>query len=362
MVIDVSSLFPGVGDSGYLNTASMALGNAPAIRALQAASNQWSSGTFDWPAAEAVGEDLRRRVAGLIGADGGDIAFVAGAAGGAATVASQLPRLRPGGNIVVPRHDFASNFLAWQLLGSRGHELRLVDDHDGVLMPDAFRDASDRNTAVIAVSSVQSATGFRLDLDALKTLAQAVGAWLVLDASQALGAVPFDVDGVSAMFSASHKWLLGMRGIGHLYLDPSIRDSFELVTPGWKSITNPVETFYGPELEVAATSSRFDSSWPWFNPLADIEGIRIIEQATIAAVERHNMALVDRLEASGVTVPFDASNRTSIVSIAVDDESATMNRMRDAGIVASARAGRVRVSFHLYNTADDVDRLVDVLQ
>ncbi|MCL1594616.1 MAG: aminotransferase class V-fold PLP-dependent enzyme [Actinomycetia bacterium] len=357
--IDIEELFPAPGDAVYLNTASMALGNQRGVDAMKTALDEWSRGRFDWVNAEHVGEEVRSLVAALIGADAQDMALVTGAGGGASTVAAQLPRIDDTrANIVVPARDFASNFLPWMLLQDLGYELRTVEDIDGVLPIDAFTEAVDKHTVVLATSLVQSATGYRVDLDALKQLVAGRNAWLVVDASQAFGAVAFDVTGIDALFSCSHKWSLGMRGLGHLYVSPALRDSFDPITPGWKATEAPMSGFYGPVMALSATASKLDASSPWFNPIVDIEGLRIVDSVGIDVIEAYNLGLIDELESRGIAIPFERSRRSSIVSIDVSDTNATLKAFDADNIIASVRAGKVRVSLHLYNTIDDVDRLV----
>lgn len=361
-MIDVRASFPGAEEHTYLNTASIAVGNTAAAEAIRNAIERWEHGDFSWVEAEQVGEQLRDLVAGLIGASSDDIAFVAGASGGAGTIAAQLPPGETGSNVVVPAEDFASNFLPWKQLETKNYQLRPVAAQDDEFPLDAFAELVDEKTTVIATSLVQSASGYRVDLDGLKTLATEAGAWLVLDVSQALGAMTIDLEGIDAMFSCSHKWVLGIRGIGHLYVRPGLREEFEPITAGWKAVADPVNRFYGPDLELSETASKLDSSWPWLNPYSDIEGLRILHAATVERVEDHNLDLVSRLEDLMGPLRFDGANRSQIVSLDVDNALAATESLRSAGIVASPRASRVRVSFHLYNNAQDVDRLAKALR
>lgn len=360
-MIDVATLFPGAAESIYLNTASMALGNKPAADALVRSAGEWTRGEFSWPSGERAGEDLRATAARLLGARREDVALTAGAAGGAATVAAQLGEPEPGANVVVPERDFVSNFLAWALLGDRGYEVRMVPDSEGGLSMDAFAQFVDAGTSVVATSLVQSASGYRVDVAGLKELAAENGAWLVFDASQAFGAIDIDVEGITALFSCSHKWSLGTRGIGYLYVDPDVSPGFRPILPGWKSIAEPMTTFYGPDIELVDTAARLDVSWPWFNPIADLEGLKIIEGLTVPVIEDHNRSLVEALVDGGCVVPFDAEDRSSIVSLAVADTEAALHQMRELQMVASLRAGRLRISLHLYNTLDDVEAVLAVL-
>lgn len=360
-MLDVGPYFPNAADRTYLNTASMALGNRPASEALREAIEAWQAGTFDWVEAEAVGENLRRRVAALVGAAVEDLAFVAGASGGAATIAAQLPDGLPGANVVVPTRDFASNFVPWMLLQERGYELRLVEDIDGALTADAFASVVDGRTAVIATSLVQSSSGFVVDLGVLKTLAADAGSWLVLDASQALGSIEVDIEGVDALFSCGHKWLLGVRGMGYLYVRPELRDAFVPISPGWKATTRPTEVFYGPDMELSSTASKLDVSTPWFDPFANVEGLKILAETGIGAIEAHNRSLIADLEQRGIKIPYDPANRSPILSIELGDAEATMNALKRERIQASVRAGRLRISVHLYNTHQQMEQLARVL-
>ncbi|MCH7668885.1 MAG: aminotransferase class V-fold PLP-dependent enzyme [Acidobacteria bacterium] len=353
-MIDVASWFPGAASGVYLNTASMALGNLPGSQALVSALERWQAGAFDWVQAEGVAEDLRSLVASQLQVSPDDIAFVTGVSGGASTVAAQLPPGVNGANIVVPEHEFASNFVPWMLLQDRGYQIRLVKDTDGVLSADAFATKIDSHTAVIATSLIQSATGFRIDLAALKTQAAEAEAWLVIDASQAFGSIAIDIDGIDALFSCSHKWILGMRGMGHLYVRPELHDSFVPITPGWKAAARPMESFYGPTIELSTTASKLDDSVPWFDPIVNIEGLRIIESVGIESIETHGRVLIDDLESRGFTIPFDAPNRSPIVSIDLEDPEAAMSALTREGIKASIRAGKLRISVHLYNTHEDM--------
>ena len=289
------------------------------------------------------------------------MALTAGASGGAATIAAQLPDAVDGENVVVPERDFTSNFVPWALLADRGYEVRRVKDAGGVLSLDAFAGLVDNRTTVIATSLVQSVSGFRVAVDGLKQLAADHDAWLVFDASQAFGADPVDVDGISALFSCSHKWSLGTRGVGYLYVDPSIGAGFRPVLPGWKALRDPLTSFYGPDFELLSTTARLDVSWPWFNPIADLEGLRILESIGIDAIAAHNRMLVDALEAGGAMIPFRAEGRSAIVSLDVRDPERALAQMDRRAMVASLRGGRLRISFHLYNTLDDVEAVLQVL-
>ena len=123
---DIRELFPGLRDTIYLNTATMAVGCAPARVAYEHAVDRWSAGRFDWMDAERAGEDARAVFAQIVGAHADEIAIVPAVSTAAGIVAANLPPAKRGENIVVAENEFSSNYFPWLLLRERGYEVRAV--------------------------------------------------------------------------------------------------------------------------------------------------------------------------------------------------------------------------------------------
>ena len=368
---DVRQLFPGLKDTIYLNTATMNVGCAPARAAYELAVERWSAGRFDWMEAERAGEQARAMFAEIIGATAGEIAIVPAVSAAAGIVAANLPQARNGENIVVAENEFASNYYPWVLLRERGYDVRavaLVGDGAGSDPAEAFGRAADGGTRLIAVSAVHSANGYRADLAALSRVAARSGAWFFVDACQAAGAVPLDVmrDGVDFLAAASHKFLLGSRGMGYLYVRSGLLDRLRPVGPGWKAARKPDESFYGPAMELSPTASKLDVSLAWFPALAEQAALGIFRRFGISALLERNAGLMRRLqealaaEGSGFR-PFTEQHRSTIVSVPVADTEAVMARLRKANVVASVREGRVRLAVHFYNLEEEVDRVAGLI-
>ncbi|MFF2246616.1 aminotransferase class V-fold PLP-dependent enzyme [Arthrobacter sp. NPDC058130] len=366
---DIRQLFPGLKDTIYLNTASMNVGCAPARAAYELAVERWSAGTFDWLAAERAGEDARAMFAEIVGATAADIAIVPAVSTAAGIVAANLPPAKRGENIVVAGNEFASNYYPWLLLRGRGYEVRtLAPDGDGTVSADAFGRAADGGTRLIAVSAVHSASGYRADLAALSRVAARSGAWFFVDACQAAGAVPLDVvrDGVDFLAAASHKFLLGSRGMGYLYVRSGLLNRLQPVGPGWKAARNPAESFYGPAMDLSPTASKLDASLAWFPALAEQAALGIFRRFGVAALLDRNARLALRLqdalaaEGSGFR-PFTEDHRSTIISVPVRDTEAVMARFRKANVVASVREGRIRLAVHFYNLDEEIDRVAGLI-
>jgi len=242
---DIRELFPGLKDTIYLNTATMNVGCAPARAAYERAVERWSAGRFDWMEAERAGEDAREVFAQIVGAHPEEVAIVPAVSTAAGIVAANLPPGKRGENVVVAEDEFSSNYFPWLLLRARGYEVRAVPPTGDGVSAEAFGEVVDGGTRLIAVSAVHSPNGYRADLPALSRVAARSGAWFFVDACQAAGAVPLDVarDGVDFLAAASHKFLLGSRGMGYLYVRRALLDRIRPIVPGWKAARKPVESF-----------------------------------------------------------------------------------------------------------------------
>jgi selenocysteine lyase/cysteine desulfurase len=368
-IADVRALFPGLKDTIYLNTATMAVGCTAAREAYEVAVARWSAGRFDWIEAERAAEEARGVFAQIVGADREEVAIVSSVSASAGIVAANLPPAQRGENIVVAGSEFSSNYFPWLMLRERGYDVRTLRGPDDGVSADAFAEIADGGTRLIAVSAVQSATGYRADLAALSRIAARSGAWFFVDACQAAGAVPLDVvhDGVDFLAAASHKFLLGSRGMGYLFVRRELLDRIRPTAPGWQSARKPLESFYGPAMDLSPTASKLDSSRVWFAALAEQAAFGIFRRFGIQAILDRNARLSRRLHDAvaahwSAVHLFPQPHRSTIVSVPVNDADATLIRLRAQNIVAAVRGGRVRLSVHFYNLEEEIDRVAELLK
>lgn len=354
--------------TAYLNTAAMALGFGPSVQALHDAADAWAAGRLDFVAAERAGEQCRAYVGVLIGAPAEDVALIPSASAAAGQLASHLARDVERGSIVVGAEEYTSALFPWYLLEQAGFEVRLVPHRDGRLLAEDVDALCDGSTRLIAFSVVQSASGWRCDVDALRAIADRCGALLYADASQAAGSLVLDaVDRrVDMLSTVSQKFLLGSRGIGYAYIAPTLQEAMAPVGPGWKAAAEPLASFYGPAMVLSPTASRFDHSLAWLPALTDVHSLGLLAGLGIAQVDARRAALVEHLGGAlhEAGVPFwdhPAEHRSAIVSVAPSSPDAGA-RLAEAGVVVSSRAGRIRLSVHVTTTRADLDRAVEVLR
>ena len=331
------SEYEGTPTRGYLDTATYGLPPRSTLRALEEALEGWRT-RRRWRDWEEDAEACRGVFAELVGARAEDVALVSTVSAGAGIVAASLPA-GPGDNVVLYERDFMSVVLPWRGLQARGVELRL-------LPLERLAEGIDERTALVAVSSVQSADGAVADLAALK----GTGARLFVDATQAVGAVPTDLDGVDYLVTHAYKWLLSPRGLSFLYVHPERRSEIEPWTAGWKSCPNPYEDYYGfPELTDDAR--RLDVSVPWFAAAGARRSLELLLSLGPQRIADHNLALASRFTQE-LGRPEPAS---PIVRVEVADADAADERLQASGVACSMREGAVRLSFHLYNDEADVE-------
>ena len=329
---------------GYLDTATYGLPPASALDALTAAADGWR-GRQSWSQWEEDGEACRQLLAKLVSCRAEDVALLPAVSVAAGLVAVSLPA-GPDDNVVLAADDFASTIFPWAGLESRGVDVRTAPVTD-------LAASADERTALIAASYVQSADGAVVDLRALR----ATGARLFIDVSQALGAVSMDLDGVDYVACHTYKWLLCARGLSFLAVRPDRLAEIEPWTSGWKSRDNAYESYYGLPRQLTDDARRLDVSLSWLIAASARRSLELIDALGTHAIAEHNLRLA-RAFAVELGLPEPDS---PILRLTVEAAEHAVSNLREAGVVCSARAGSVRMSFHLYNDDEDVARAVEAL-
>lgn len=310
---------------------------------------------------DAVVSRARAGIAALVGGAPEEVAFLASASEGL-FVAAQGVEWQPGDNVVVERVEYPSNLYAWQSLRARGVEVRAVGVGPVPSLAE-LEAAVDARTRVLAVSHVSYLTGARHDLAACRTLADRVGARLVVDASHALGVVPVPGSLCDVVVSCAYKWLLGIHGVGVFYVNgrrwPDLRPPWV----GWHSAVREEDWRRRDGYRLKPTAERFEPGNLSFVGLYVLDNaLRTLAGVGIQRIAAHALALSGELRRGllrlglPVLTPEDPGARAGNVAFAADDPRAVERRLAEAGVVVWAGDGRVRLSAHLYNDEADVER------
>lgn len=319
-------------------------------------------------------EPLRAAVGSLMGADAEGIAIVPSASYGIAVAAANLP-LRKGQNTVVLDEQFPSNVYAWrELARARGAELRVTRKAPLDAWTEAVLEAIDDETAIVAVPNCHWTDGAFVDLVRVGERARAVGAALVVDASQSLGALPLDVAAVQPDFlvSVGYKWQLGPYSLGYLYAAPKWRSAGKPLEASWMTRAG-AEDFsalvdYVDDYRQGAR--RFDmGEFPQFvlAPMALAAVSQLLEWGVArvqATLRRLTDVIAGEAGAMGCQV-LDADRRVGHMAglrFPGGIPAGLPDRLAEARVLVSVRGDAIRVAPHVYNSEEDVARLLSVLR
>lgn len=348
---EVRALFHPEPDTTYLDAATYGLPPLPTVRALEAATRDWQAGRANWREDwDRQGDVCRALFAQLIGAATEEIALVPTVSVGVAPVVAAL---NCGDEVVVPTDEFTS--VLFPLLVASGNRGVVVREVPHETLPQAIS----HRTKLVAFSLVQSQGGRTAPLADICRAARASGARVLVDATHAIPFVPVAEHLAEIDFLVCHgyKHLLCPRGVGFLYVREDRWEEPPPIHANWRAADLLYKRSYGGPLTLAPSASRFDVSLDWL--------------AWVGA--RQSLDLLLRWQQDGVLAPvLDLSARlasqlglrppsSSIVAVPVDDASAVLSMLAAAGVRAAAPADLIRLSPHVYNTAGDLDRVVDVL-
>jgi cysteine desulfurase/selenocysteine lyase len=329
-----------------------------------------ANGDTAWKRWAARVEQVRSLAAQLLHAAPDEIALVRNTTEGINLVAEGFP-WQPGDNVVVPAGEFPTNLYPWLALRDRGVDVRLVPADLGRLDLDRLAAACDARTRIVAVSWVDYATGWRVDVDALVELAHRRGALVCLDAIQGLGVFPLDVSRTAVDFLAAdgHKWLLAPEGAGIFYIRREHLARLRPMGIGWNSVRHAGQ-YDNPALDLKPTAARYEGGT---YPMAGFLGLAAsLEMILSYGVERIGPRVLnradrlrERLAAIGAELasPADPPGRSGIVSFTLPGRDPQLVRRAclERDVVLRCRAGRLRASPHAYNNDEDIERLVTAL-
>ena len=328
----------------YLNTASYGLPPRPAWDALQSALEDWRSGRTSWEHWGIPGEEARSSFARIASVPVETVAIGANVSTLIGLVAASLP---DGSRVLAPDVEFSSLLFPFLTQKHRRVTVRLVP-------ASALANEIGPDVDVVAFSAVQMASGEVADLDAIAKAAETHGATTIVDATQAAGWLPLDGGRFDVVAAHAYKWLLSPRGTAFMAIRPGLLGSVVPHAAGWYAGEDPHESYFGPPLRLAESARRLDTSPAWFMWVATAPALSVIEEIGIDAIHAHDVGLANRFRAGLGLEPTDSA-------IVFCDVEGAADTFAAAGIRAAVRGGRLRTSWHVYNTVADVERTLDVL-
>lgn len=339
--------------------------------AAEAYLESWRRDGMDWDRWVGEVEAARASFARLVNADPGDVAVCTSVSQATSSVASALDYARGRRRVVVTEGEFPTVGQVWMAQERRGAEVAWVPARDGLIPLEGYDTVLDADTLLVSACHGYYQSGFTQDLPSIVGMARDVGALVYVDAYQTLGTGPLDVKALEVDFLASGalKFLMAIPGIAFLYVKPSVAETLEPAVTGWFGRSNPF-SFDPRDLSWAQGARRFDTGTP---PVLEAYVARaamdLLHHVGLESIGRWNRELSAALVTGGEARGFsllgtrDADRKAPTTAFLVPGDSHEVERkMRDRGVIASARGPAIRLAPHFYSTMNDVEVALDALE
>lgn len=377
MSLTYRNLFPIPENVAYFNCASLAptMNSAceAGIQGLWQRARPW---TMPMPASHHAEADRARALfARLINARPEDIALTPATSYGIAVASRNLP-LAPGRRIVMPARQHYSNVFEWRVRARKtGETVHEVDKPAEGAWTEPMLAAMDETTGIVTVPNCDWLDGRLFDLERIARRCREVGARLVVDATQSLGVLPLDVSVVRPDFVAcsSFKWLLGPSNLSLLYVAPEFHEGEPLEHHAFNRVDYMSDSrrLAGGSVreDFEPGAARFDMGQrnqhvllPMLNNA--LEALEAWTPPTIRdGIDALSRELQSALEGIGVVTRHRSHSASHIIGIRFPDEilMSLGRELSSRAVHATVRDGYLRLSPHLYNTRNDIERLVAAL-
>ena len=323
---------------------------------------------------------LREKLGALVGASRFDVALTQNTSRAIADVALCFP-WQAGDRVILFRGEFPANVTPWQRAAEHSDlEIVMLDAHAYRTEPsgalEALRSEVARGARLVSVSAVQFQTGFRMPLSAMSEIIKPSGAALFVDAVQAVGMVPLDVEamGIDFLASGSHKWLMGIEGGGFLYARESRARALVPRVAGWLSHDNPVDfLFEGPghlryDKPIRRCIDFLEGGNVSATAFAALEAsLDAIVSLGVPAVFEHAQRYHDAIEPRALELGFtslrgeDSEVRSGTLSMLPPhglDVTALHRELSALGIACAIPDGHLRLSPHWPNALDESEQVL----
>ncbi len=324
-------------------------------------------GTANYPQWMEKVQKVRESFAHLIGARQEEVAFVKNTSEGLSIVANGID-WKSGENVVIPDIEFPANVYPWQNLKRHGVETRMVSCQNGRVDFEKVTEAVDEKTRILSISSVECNSGFRNDLARLGEFCKKREIYFCVDAIQSLGAIQINVKDyhIDFLMADGHKWLLSVEGLGGFYISSKVLEKIYPVVVGWNSMVDAYN-FMDYHFAFRPDARRFEEGT--FNTMsiqALGASLSLFHEIGMATVEARIFELGDYL-IEGIkkrNLPlFNSENpneRSGIVAFTYQDND-ILEFMNQREVSLTVRDGLVRLSPHIYNNEEDVDKFFEIL-
>jgi len=351
----------------YLNSCSQ----GPLSDAVQAGLEEfmasWHEQGSPWEVWVNRYEAARTAFAQFINASPDEVAIVTSVSAGINGVASAL-NFRERMKVVMGEFEFPTMGHVWLGQRVRGAEVQFVAAEGNRIPAANYEKMVDRNTCIVPITRVCFKNGFRSEVEAITKIAHRAGALVMLDDYQDCGTRPIDVKAMDLDFfvTGTLKYLLGPPGLAFMYVRKELISSLVPTVTGWFGQANPF-AYDLKVFDLSATARRFESGSPSVpNVYAALPGFQLLQEIGMenvaGQIKKLAQSLLSCARDLGVRAKTPADSAGPLVVLQCKDSTLLVQKLAESNIVASNRHDGLRISFHVYNTMDDVKAVVEVLK
>ncbi len=350
----------------YLNTCSQGALSDAVESGLRDYIASWHVRGSPWDVWVERYEAARTAFANFIHATPDEVAIVTSVSAGINSIASALS-FRERKKVVMGEFEFPTMGHVWLGQSSRGADVQFVKAEGNTIPAANYETAIDSDTIIVPLTHVCFKNGFRSDVKVITQIAHRAGALVMLDDYQDSGSRPVDVKAMNLDFylSGTLKYLLGPPGLAFLYVRKDLIPTLSPTLTGWFAQANPF-TYNPQHFELSPTARRFESGTPAVpNAYAALPGFEMLQDIGMDNVANHVKTLTQSLlrytHDLGIVVKTPADSAGPLVVLQSKDSTLLVQKLAESDIVASNRFDGLRISFQVYNTADDVKAVAEVL-
>ncbi len=351
----------------YLNSCSQGALSDAVESGLNQFISSWHEHGSPWETWVERCEAARAAFAKFIHASPDEVAIVTSVSAGINGIASAL-NFRGRNKVVMGEFEFPTMGHVWLAQRVRGADVQFAKAKGNSIPAANYEKLIDRNTLIVPLTHVCFKNGFRTQVGEIEKMAHDAGALVMLDDYQDCGTRPVYVKAMNLDFylTGTLKYLLGPPGLAFLYVRKEILPSLAPSVTGWFGQANPFA--YNPQhFELSPTARRFESGSPSVpNVYAAMPGFQMLQEIGVEQVAGHvenlTQSLLNRVRDLGILAKTPAGSSGPLVVLQCQDSGQLLQKLAQNGIVASNRFDGLRISFHVYNTLDDVNAVVEILK
>jgi len=369
--------FPLTHDRAYFNTGGLGASPYAVINAVKAKMDELEA-VSETGHSEALWKEIKTDIAALLGCDAEEVAFTRNTTEGINIVANGLP-LGRGDEIIMTTHEHVGNSFTWlELMKRNGCVIRMFEPSTASAAENLARleQLVTRKTRLITIPHVVTTTGVILPVKEIATFARSRKIWFLVDGAQTAGMFPFSLHGIGcdAYATSGHKWLLGPKETGLLYVRREMWDVIRATFVGAYSSGDYDHLKMKSTLHPSAQRYEYGTvSIPLRCGLH--AGVKFLQRIGMDQVWARDRQLSSRLFEGLRTIadvevlsPADESIRSAMITF--QHRKLTNLRLQEQLDKARLRTRAVgegglsalRISTHIYNSPDEVDRVIDAVR